>query len=319
MKNKVLISILCCFAFVVLIVVLSSTVFTLKEVRVEFYDTNDQLITDYNTLKHFTAADTQSIIDSANFNMGQNIFLVKKEQYTNSLEKNNPYLKVITLTTYFPNKIIIKVHEREELFAVPYGSSGLYAITDGEMKVLYTTDTPDPFGAVVVSGLDIDAAGVIVGQKLTGGNVDVAAQLNYGLQKSLDIVLALKNQVILQVFKSAVFEVDTLNSEHIMLRMMTRDHIPLYDTNGNPILDSITGLPKSITIAGMKIEIHNAAYRLDYKIQSAFQIFEYIVNQEYGQIEVEGSGTIEEYKGTIKIFDDAGSPNGLKKVYVPAL
>lgn len=317
MKNKVLISILCCFAFVVLIVVLSSTVFTLKEVKVEFYDTNDQLITDYNTLKHFSTTDSQSIIDSAEFNMGQNIFLVKKEKYTESLEKKNPYIKVIALTTHFPNKIVIKVHEREELFAIETGS-GKYAITDGDMKVLKIADDFEELDAVKINNLEMDAASVGEGIKLTGGNISVAAKLHAGLQKSLDIVLALKNQVILQLFKSVTFETDTLNNEQTMITMMTRDDIPLYDADGNKVEDPDNpGQFKKISISGMKIEIHNVQKLLEDKIAGAFQIFEYIVNQEYDEIEVEGGGAVEEYKGTIKIFD--APLGGLKKVYVPAV
>ena len=316
MKNKILISIVCCFAFVVLVVVLSSTVFTLKEIKIEFYDTNDQLITNHDTLKHFKDVNMQSIIDSAEFNMGENILLVKKEGYTDKLESKNPYLMVIALTTVFPNKIVIKVHEREELFAVKLDSD-THAITDGEMKVLRTTDSFDKFEAVEIEGLDVDASSAVVGQKLTGGKSGVASQLHFGLQKSLDIVLVLKNQVILQVFESATFEVDTLNSDQVMLKMMTRSKIPLYGPDGNPVIDTETGLEKNISIAGMGIEIHNAEHRLDYKIQSAFQIFEYVINKEYGKIDVEGGGSVEEYKGTIKIFDDVTADNGLRKVYVP--
>ena len=81
MKKRRLLKLFIVLLVIVVVVILSSTVFTLRNVELCFYDSNNNLIEDYEAgLKHFTEGDTQDIIDSGEFKMGKNIFLINKKR-----------------------------------------------------------------------------------------------------------------------------------------------------------------------------------------------------------------------------------------------
>lgn len=126
MKNKRLAIILTMLLFIAVVVVLSSTVFSLSTIEVKFYSTTNNL-TNLN----------DSIIESGNFNIGENVLFLNKTLHTNLLEKANPYLKVLNLETVFPNKIYINAMERNEVFAIKL-SDNSYVVCDEELKVLKT-------------------------------------------------------------------------------------------------------------------------------------------------------------------------------------
>ena len=107
MKNARLLIILGLFVFITATIVLTSTVFTLNTVEIGWLSTT-------KVLNNTTDAD---IIESANFQKGESVFALNKEQYKKNLEKNNPYIKVINLEIKFPNKLKVSVVEREELYA----------------------------------------------------------------------------------------------------------------------------------------------------------------------------------------------------------
>lgn len=128
MKNKSLVIILSVLAFIVLLVVLSSTIFCLKKVELNFMS-NTINLTDKN----------EDIISSAEFKYNQSIFFIDKSTYVKKLEENNPYLKVLNMETIFPNKLVINCVERNELFAIKsYENDEFknYLILDDELKIL---------------------------------------------------------------------------------------------------------------------------------------------------------------------------------------
>lgn len=123
MKNKRLTLILVMFSIIVLLIVLSSAIFMLDQVKVVFLNGNPL---NFNE---------SQIIQSANFMFGENVLLLKKQRYINNLEKNNPYLKVVNLEVKFPNKIIINCVQRTSLFCVKSQTDKCY-IVDKEFKIL---------------------------------------------------------------------------------------------------------------------------------------------------------------------------------------
>ena len=73
------------------------------------------------------------IVDS--IGTGGNIFLVKKGDIADKLEKKYYYMRVVSIETRFPNKIVLHCAEREPMFAVDIGD-GKYAVLDEMGKVL---------------------------------------------------------------------------------------------------------------------------------------------------------------------------------------
>ena len=102
MKNARLLVILGVFVFLTAIIVLGSTVFTLSTVEIGWL----------STTKVLSATSDSKLIESAEFDKGESVFLLDKEKYRNKLEQNNPYIKVINLEIKFPNKLKVTVVER---------------------------------------------------------------------------------------------------------------------------------------------------------------------------------------------------------------
>ena len=123
MKNKRLIILFSFLVFFVVLIVLSSTLFTLQNVTINWMTDKYQLknIKDYELSNQVT--------------LGESIFLVNKDDISGRLEKKYPYLRVVGVETKFPNKIVVHTAEREELFAIKK-SNGDYAILDEFGKVL---------------------------------------------------------------------------------------------------------------------------------------------------------------------------------------
>lgn len=137
MKNKRLIIILCIFAFLTVLVVLGSTVFTVSQISIKWNTTTNVLNPENN----------KDYINSAGIHLGESIFFVNKTEYKNRLEEKNPYIKINNIETKFPNQLIIHASEREQLYALKLkdktnASNTVYAILDYELKVLELTTTP---------------------------------------------------------------------------------------------------------------------------------------------------------------------------------
>ncbi|MGN0960894.1 MAG: cell division protein FtsQ/DivIB [Christensenellales bacterium] len=123
MKSKRLIVILCVLAFLTVLIVINSTLFTLQSVSVNWLTTKYEL----QSVKDYEIADEIS--------KGQSIFLIKKDELSTKLEKDFPYLRVVSIETKFPNKLVIHSAERESLYAVKLSDTE-YAILDERGKVL---------------------------------------------------------------------------------------------------------------------------------------------------------------------------------------
>ena len=144
MKKKLILtaSILC--GVIVLLVILSFTLFGLKEISFD--------LRTYGSL--FTSEQTQaSVINSGKFKMNRPVFFQNKQAYIDNMEKANPYLKIINIETVFPNKFIIRCVDREELFAIKV-SDQKYFIVDEDFKVLNVATTFDnnQTNAILLSG-----------------------------------------------------------------------------------------------------------------------------------------------------------------------
>ncbi|MBE5757616.1 MAG: FtsQ-type POTRA domain-containing protein [Clostridiales bacterium] len=123
MKNKKLIILFSILMFLTVLVVLSSTLFTLQTVSVKWYTEKNKML-DYKDYEI-----TESVA------LGESIFLVQKDDITTSLEKKYPYMRVVGVETKFPNKIVLHVAERSGLYAIKKSDSN-YAILDEYGKVL---------------------------------------------------------------------------------------------------------------------------------------------------------------------------------------
>ena len=123
--KKLLISLGVVLGLVLLIIILSFTLFSLRTVSVEFKN-NTQIFTEESKL---------SISENQAIKYGSPIYTINKNKIIAELEKDKPYLEVINIETVFPNKLIIHCAEREETYAVKAGDKK-YFICDKDFKVL---------------------------------------------------------------------------------------------------------------------------------------------------------------------------------------
>lgn len=183
MKNKRLVVILSILAFLTVLVVLNSTVFTLQKVSVNWLTTRNELV-----------GKDDSIVSSVS--TGVNIFLVDKNKISEDLEKKNPYLRVVGIETKFPNKIVIHTAERESLYAVELSENGAsyYMILDEKGKALRRTNSSifavgAGLGArpirISFEGVGVDANNYVEGENIKDEELrGMLSNLSYTLREA---------------------------------------------------------------------------------------------------------------------------------------
>ncbi len=123
-KNRILTLVLSILSVVVLIVVLSGTIFTVGKVEVRWLSERGNL----STLSE------QEIVEISELKAGSSVFFVSKDNAVDKLEKEYPYIAVSSIETLFPNTLIIHARERDEVFALQLTSK--YLLVDSDFKVL---------------------------------------------------------------------------------------------------------------------------------------------------------------------------------------
>ena len=123
-KAKIITIFLSVFAAIVLLVVLSSTLFAVSEVKVSFQGEKHKL----------ASIDEKEIAKTADIKNGTHVFLVDKKKAINNIEKKYPYIKVLNIEIKFPNKVVVNAVEREEVFV--FQQSERHLFVDSDFKVL---------------------------------------------------------------------------------------------------------------------------------------------------------------------------------------
>ena len=151
-KRKNLFIILGVIIFLIgLLILLSFTVFSLKEVEIDFRtsQTNITLTSD-------------EIIESGEFNYGGSVFFHNKNGYVEKIESADPYIKVINIETTFPSKFVVHLAERQEIYSILYDNQ--FLIFDDEFKVLKLSSSSE--NTMLIEGLSFKNEEVKVGDYL---------------------------------------------------------------------------------------------------------------------------------------------------------
>lgn len=129
MKRKKFVILISILLVVTLIIVLASTVFTLKTLSFNFL--NERYV--------YASKTDDDYVKNVKVPYGESIFLLNKKDLISDLEKSNAYLQVVSIETTFPSNIVVHVAEREELYAIKLSDNN-YAITDKSLKILRFCD-----------------------------------------------------------------------------------------------------------------------------------------------------------------------------------
>ncbi len=143
MKNKKLIVIFCVFVAVVMIIVLSSTIFTFRRAELYFINEDGQYVEPGEELTG--RVDLEACLDGL---YGKNIVLLGKSEITRRVESANLRVKVERIEKVFPDRIRIYATVRVPLY---------YLTIDGNVYVMsydgfVMAENPDSLVSVVEVG-----------------------------------------------------------------------------------------------------------------------------------------------------------------------
>lgn len=136
-KKKLIVALSSLVVIVGLFVLLSFTAFSLRTVEVDFRTSAQNL-----------TATQEEIIETSGIKKGGTVFFRNKDKYEGNIEKAYPYIKVINIETVFPNKMIVHVAERQEVYALE-GENEFY-VCDEEFKVLNVVQALDDEDAILL-------------------------------------------------------------------------------------------------------------------------------------------------------------------------
>ncbi len=259
MSKKLIITLSAVFASIAAILILFWTLFALSSVSVEFH----------STTKNLTLTE-EEIVDAGDFHYGACVFFEGKNRsidLINEKVKGNPkfaYLRVENIETRFPNKFVIHVTEREELFAVK--NSGQTLICDRDFRVLnILTEQALPTDVISLEGLDILSETISVGDFL---------EIKQGSMRK---------------FYSAMLENNRTLSE--IVGKFEKIELTSYE-------DEVTAVEyismKMTTTMGRKFVINNPDFALSEKVQKMFAVESALYNQS-----VDENGNILKANGEI--------------------
>lgn len=178
--------------FIIMIILLNMTVFTVKDVTV-LNKVESQLI------------DEQSIISSSDIHIGSNIFAISEKKSKELIEVSHPYLMVDDIERFFPNKVVIHVSVRIPYMAIKLSGTDAYAVVDGSLKILDIIDVTNSIYATCTKVYGIEVESAIKGNKLSVEN-PINAKL--GTIASVAENESLDGIAFLNFFESITFEND---------------------------------------------------------------------------------------------------------------
>ena len=134
MKKRRLFLIMSIMLVLIMLFVMSSSVFELSSVEVKFYTLRGQPRSISSNKVYNSTEKTQEVLTSAQFDYGSLVFSLDKHKYISRIENAHPYIKVLSLENIFPNKLVLNALEREELFCI-LGAQNILVL-DSEFKIL---------------------------------------------------------------------------------------------------------------------------------------------------------------------------------------
>lgn len=125
MRKKRLIILCSVLSVLAVLIILTSTVFMLTSVKVNFLASGMQVLSEN---------DSESIIKAGKFKYGSNVLFTSYEKQMANIEKSYPYAKVHKVERKFPNKAIVHISERTPAICIK--QNGNAYILDSDLKVL---------------------------------------------------------------------------------------------------------------------------------------------------------------------------------------
>lgn len=236
----------------------------------------------------------EDIIKTAGLKNGKSIFMIDKEQASNQIESEYPYVKVIQIKTVSVTKIDIRIRARQPMMYAQVGDN--YYILDEELKVL------DIVGVAEQPTPTIDVSKLI---KIKNDNIQIDSSImvcdfvgaDYQKTASDNLYNAMIN-----AFKKDDGEGNLVYFNRAdMCEMLKEIEFQEFRTFNKIILT---------TKYGVKLDIENPTQDLTHKMNICYSTIETFSNSEEVDVKEKLNS------GTIKIFFDL--EDNMKCVYIPS-
>lgn len=222
------------------------TLFALSSVSVSFESTTKNL-----------NVSEEEIVQAGGFRYGATvIFEGKKKSIAKinnyvSQNENFAYLRVINIETVFPNKFVIHVAEREELFAVEHDSQ--FLICDRDFRVLRIEQSfaSEQDNAILLKGLDIKNEEISVGDFLDIGQTS--------MKDFYSVMLRNNRNLAQQIGKFKQIELDTYQDSLTKIEYISM---------------------KLTTFQGREFLVNNIDFAFENKVQLMFAVESSMFNQK---------------------------------------
>ena len=213
MKKKLLITFSVCFGVIAVLLILMWTLFGLSSVSVERHSTTQNLV-----------VTDEEIVAAGQFRMHASVLFEGKKKSIENIEKfaseneNFAYIRVLNIETRFPNKFVIHIAEREELFAVE--KDGQVLICDRDLRVLRKTNsfTNTNQNAILLSGLTIENTDIAVGDFLSVGQGAIKNFYSSMLKNNRDLSEQLGK---FEKITLSAYTDDVTNKEYVSMKLET--------------------------------------------------------------------------------------------------
>lgn len=274
MSKKAIIITSVCVGVVAVVLILFWTLFALSSVTVEFH----------TTTKNLTLSE-EEIVEAGDFSYGACVLFDGKNKYVERLNKKAgenekfAYLEVVNIETVFPNRYIIHVAEREEVFAIQTGNEVL--ILDDDLRVLRKESLADGESYISSKENAIELKNLtILNDEINVGDFLEVEQT--GVLEFYNAFLA--NNRTLAEQKGFVKEI-SLGVNHVDITEMDYDSATI------------------LTHSGREFVINNIDFALANKIQLMFALDSALYNQ------INGEGYVVDGNGEI-VYDNVLDENG---------
>ena len=234
------------FSVIAVLLILFWTLFGLSSVSVEFR----------STTKNLTIS-SEEIVEAGGFRYGACVLFEGKKASINRIYKksteneNFAYIRVLNIETVFPNKFVIHLAEREELFAAEH--DGQVLICDRDFRVLRIVEDYESTqeNAILLKGLEVLDTEVAVGDFLNIGQE--------AMKKFYSVMLKNNRNLSQQLGKFKEIALGTYEAE-----ITKKEYVSMTMTS----------------FQGRKFLINNIDFAFENKIQKMFAVESSLYNQK---------------------------------------
>lgn len=276
MKKKRFFLIISISVLLVLAFMIGSPFFKLKSVEIKFINDKNEVVLLKDNFVFNSQQKINKIISSAKFDYGSSLFLINKQNYVSRLDKSNPYLKLINISSVFPNKMVVYAKERKPVFYIRNTEN--YFLLDSDFKILDVISNLDEISNLIcISASEKDR------EKTFFEFFNIS---NFALEPGQYLY---ENNIIIDNIKNIIKIINAFDCFNIHNKNVIKKIIIYENENFANIC-----FKTNSEIYGIELKIENVLENFDKKLNKLLNAFKTLINQEkikttYGVLSINSS------------------------------